>query len=247
MSHLYKFRLYCNTTDTWEHIWSPSAPSNCPINVDHTIDPNSVSVIDTISQNKVIISDLSENTQGYFMSEGKTFEVTQAGSNVFNIAYPYPVAIHRAFIHSTSNNIGDTCSVVLGPNTVVGVLTEAETAGATVLNVSNTVVQNVAVGMYVNVMDGVNTDDVGRVLNVSTQSNTITVENATTHDFQSSTYVALNLYIIKDYKLVNTGVREIGGGVVGGKPVPINTDISLIYYNASSNTKEFVCNLEFTY
>lgn len=45
-----KYRLYCNTEATHVYAWDTSAPTTCPNNDQHNIDTNSVTVIDTVSE-----------------------------------------------------------------------------------------------------------------------------------------------------------------------------------------------------
>ena len=47
---LYKYRVRCTTTDTYQYIWldeNASAPTTCPVNTNHTIDSNLTRIEDT--------------------------------------------------------------------------------------------------------------------------------------------------------------------------------------------------------
>ena len=51
MSTVYKYRIHCVTDNTQEFIWSESTPTACPTNTAHTIDTDSIVIIETREQN----------------------------------------------------------------------------------------------------------------------------------------------------------------------------------------------------
>lgn len=54
------FRYYCNTESNYVYKWDTVNPSQCPNNNTHTIDSNSITIIDTVKTNDVSIIDISK-------------------------------------------------------------------------------------------------------------------------------------------------------------------------------------------
>ena len=63
------FRYYCNTESNYVYKWDIINPSKCPNNNSHTIDSNSITIIDTIKTNDVSLTDISK-TQSQDVSTG---------------------------------------------------------------------------------------------------------------------------------------------------------------------------------
>lgn len=55
---VYKYRCFCTTENTNVYTWSSTPPTQCPRNAGHTIDPNSITVIDTVATNNVVVDNV---------------------------------------------------------------------------------------------------------------------------------------------------------------------------------------------
>jgi len=53
-----RYRVFCQTESNYTFVWDTSKPTTCPNNITHTIDSNSISIIDTIRKNDVIVDNL---------------------------------------------------------------------------------------------------------------------------------------------------------------------------------------------
>jgi hypothetical protein len=54
------FRYYCNTESNYVYKWDTVNPSQCPNNNSHTIDSNSITIIDTVKTNDVSLTNISK-------------------------------------------------------------------------------------------------------------------------------------------------------------------------------------------
>ena len=54
---VYQYRLYCETEDAYVEVWDTEAPTVCPNNNGHTIDTDSITVIDKITQDTAHTAD----------------------------------------------------------------------------------------------------------------------------------------------------------------------------------------------
>lgn len=58
-----KYRIYCTTENKWEYVTSLTEPSECPTDSNHTIDSNSITVVETgIIDSTAEITDSTEQT-----------------------------------------------------------------------------------------------------------------------------------------------------------------------------------------
>lgn len=140
-------------------------------------------------------------------------------------------------------DIGDSISLVINPDTPLGVLMSAAQAGDSNIHVSPTVTQNVVPGFYIKVGD-----EERRVLEMDRVGCTLTLDGALKSAYDAyTTLIKLRLYIAKGYLLEYPEIMDIGYGSMGGKPLPAGTVIQLEYYNANGLGKRLSMNFEYTY
>ena len=295
MTTVYKYRIYCNTDNKWEYVWSETAPTTCPTNTAHSVNSTSVSVVETSSTSVVEIKEESTPTGGHFSSTTVSFDCPPNTTTGQDTSWPINIsALNVDFITDESQR-GDIVEMMVGKNTIIGALagfvnpcstwtSQNYTAGQIVMYdngtktlpytctvdtvsneaptdtnywamgfrvaVSSTVVQYTKVGFYLNFFDGVNSDDMGRVLMVDTVNNYVFMENNPTNSFSpvSPTYVRQTVYQIKDYEIGPPWEREIGASKIGGSHVPKCTKVRIEYTNKSlTDTKRFVGHVEYLY
>lgn len=131
---------------------------------------------------------------------------------------------------------GDSLSVQVAPNTIVGALTADVAADETVLNVSATVVQNVFRGpCLLSISDGVNQNLLGRVKRVNVADLQVIVETPTQNAFAaaSPTFVSMTISVIENCTIGVPWQYTIGSSKIGGSFVPEDTVVRLIYHNRS--------------
>lgn len=118
------------------------------------------------------------------------------------------------------------------------------------LTVTTTVTENTAVGFSLNLFDGVNTDDMGRVIKVDTTNSKVYMENNPTNTFSplSPTYVRQCVHMIKDFEIGEAFEHVIGESKIGASYVPTDVVITLEYTNKSTTyDKEFIGEVEYLY
>lgn len=116
--------------------------------------------------------------------------------------------------------------------------------------VSQTVIDNIAVGYYVKLYDHVNQDDVARVLLVDVSNLKIYVETNLVNSFLASspTYIQMTVYAFKNYEMCVPWEHEIGQSKIGGSYLPKDVLVSLDYHNMSTDTdKIFIGRVEYLY
>ncbi len=94
--------------------------------------------------------------------EGEQGEVTK-----HSFSFPFPIAILEGELLISEEIVGDCINICVAPGTVVGILTRPVVPGNTAIYVSNTVLANAWVGVYLQLTNGTSRlEDLGRVLEV---------------------------------------------------------------------------------
>lgn len=115
------------------------------------------------------------------------------------------------------------------------------------LSVSSTVLENSQIGFYINLMNGTENQDLGRILYKTI--NSIFVENAPSTNFlaASPTYVRQTVYVLKGHYIGNGKVFSIGDGKIGGSYVPTDTIVRVKYSNNGNTDKRLLGFVEYLY
>ncbi len=248
---IYKYRLYCETDSQFEYSWAEEEPSLCPTNSNHTIDLTSISIVDQRSGNIIKIQEERIPTGENFMCESHKITCATGPNIVSSKSYTWPFPISVLELQFVSNQIhqGDSVEVKVAPDTITGILTADCPTGATGITVSQTVIDNTMKGYHLNLFDGVNTEDLGRVKEIDNTNNKINIEIPTTKSFSAATptYVRQTVYVVKNYEIGLPQRYKIGEGKIGGSHIPENTQVVVEYTNTTSTSKDFYSQIEYLY
>lgn len=246
---VYKYRIYCITEGQNVYEWAESTPTTCPNNTAHTINLNSISIVQQLASNQVKIQMENVPTGGNFCAQ--TFAVTADANTTTTaqISWPFNISMILASWTSTSDNNGDAITVEIPSHSTVGTITSNVNVGDTTLAVSSTVLEYVENGYYITITDGTNTDEVGRVIGTSTTDNTITVETASTHAYSASTptYVQMTIKPINNLLFGPAQTYTVGQYSLSATHIPAETPITVLYTNNGSDTKTLYFNYEYLY
>jgi hypothetical protein len=253
MTTIYKWRIYCNTDNRWEYVWSETQPTTCPINTNHTVNNNSVNIVETLSDTIVA---LKENTTGGTGDHVKfdTLSFTVAPNSTYSsfISWPMPIEVLSLNFKSNDDNEDDILNCYLSPNTndIIGTITANVSPNDTIINVSSTVLNYIQIGFYVKLFDGINNDDLGRVASIDISSSTITVETPVTNSFlaTSPTYVQMRAYYMKGFVVGIAGDYTLGAAKIGGTVIPAGLKVNFDYINVDTLfSKKLVVIIEYIY
>lgn len=117
---IYRFRVYCITDAHYEYVWSDIEPTGCPDNSSHTIDTNSITIVDSVSTQQISIREENIPTGGNFAAT--TIKLECAPKSVTNItkSFRYPInALSVAFTSGESHR-GDMLEMIAGKDTPIG-------------------------------------------------------------------------------------------------------------------------------
>jgi hypothetical protein len=241
MAKLYYYRGYVEQLSSYGYIWSEEEPSTVLISgVSYVPASGSLIVERVLEEEEIVKADIiteQEPTGGHY--RGEFLKVSTSGVPVGEWAYtdwskPFDVSLSTACFNLQPSNEGDEFCVELSPNTVIGALTGPVTSGDTVLNVSETVVENMEIGYACKyTYDTVNVVDLGYVIEVDRDNNTITLANPVDHDISPSPtcYIQLSIYMHGPNEIGGPGPYEMGDFIIKGKKFPAGTVFRVCYKN----------------
>jgi hypothetical protein len=249
MDVIKQYRVFCETENAYVETWKTTAPECCPNDYRHTITPSSISVIgekymENASIHVYINSKAYHPTNGKYCAEGLSYNIPANTSTfVENYTFLKKCCMYGMHICIREDHIGDRVSIIVEPETVAGVLTQPVTTSDVVLHVSNTVVENVVPGYFV----VLGTEE--RVItDVDKSQQTVTVDRPFDSSYTAMTFVKVNAYVIRNLCLDTVGKFDIGYGAFGGKIIPKNAVLRMVYHKLNpDSSKRFSFNMEYMY
>lgn len=142
---------------------------------------------------------------------------------------------------SSSDNDGDGLEVQVYPNLVIGGITADVSASDTVINVQQSVIDNIKVGFYFRLTDGVVTECFGEVLEIDDVNNQITVTKPAINGFLASspTYVMMTVQMLKYDDIGPAGPVMEGEDKIGSSLILKNKAVRVCYTNYTGGAKKF--------
>jgi hypothetical protein len=257
MTTVYRYRLRCLTENAYVTRLGDStlpAPTTCPNDTSHIIDPDLTAIVQTISENSTFIMD---GTPGFYQtttvplvipgSTGATGYVT-----TITTSFVFDVALWTTKIIPHTEMIGDSLSVIVAPNEPVSMLTIDGNTGDTVLNLMPDTFASMAIlkGNNLSIIDPTNTitQDLGMVTAYDPYAFTITVQNPLTTNFIAGSVILLNVYMMKDYIFSAAQIQHtFGGKSVNTKKIPANKIVEFLYTNNNGLPKTVYFDIEYNH
>lgn len=236
---VYKYRVFCRTEGAFQYVWAPTAPTCCPNNSQHDIDTDTITVIDSVRKDVVMVKDTNPMfTQEMYIREGYQRDIAASNDTCLDVNFPIPVEVYGIYIKPTQSNISDVIDAyhVIANIACISVDNQA-------MNFTTTQpLSNVSLprGAYVYV-DGV---EVGRIVQSTPTS---LVLDKTIDATLIGRDVEVRVYVIKNVCIMSVSTISIGKDKLGGTVVPANDTIHVHYTNTSSEPKTFCFDIQYIY
>lgn len=176
----------------------------------------------------VLIQEENDETDGTFQMFGALLRIPHGTTSTHDFSWPYPVSVLTTHFRTGERHRCDRFTMVVGPDTVIGVLTAPVSPGDTVLNVSPTVVQYITNGSLAALFDGVATkDELGRCIDRS--SSTITVETPAANAFAAGSPILMTKVAVDNFHVTEPDQYIIGESKIGSTFIPSNTTVRVIW------------------
>jgi hypothetical protein len=242
-----KYRIYCTTESNYVYTWNDSEPTICPNNIQHSIDDNTITIIDSVENKTVNIIQENKPTGGNFKAESKKIDITQTGLTTYEFSFPYRISVLTITPFSFTENNGDEICLLVTPNTPIGALTANVNVDDTVLYVNNTVSDNVMVGYYIYIIDNNENIEVGFITNIDKLNGTITIDTPISQTFTTGQYIGINIYLLRDFLLYGNQPYELARKTIGSSTVDTDLTVRIIYHNKTNDNKTFRYSYEYLY
>ncbi len=238
------YKVYCITEGAWVNIAkieTEAAPNYCPNNPSHTINPDSIYIQEKLGEKQpVVIKTNANNTttglgnfSDYFKIHGYKLDITTLnGTQIFPISWKKNIYALGFMYQPTIDNIGDSIDVIIAPNTVIGVLSNSNNIGDTVINI-NGVINYIKVGHEL-LLNG---NIVGEVLGINGMA--ITIDKPLDTSYSQGTFVGFQIRLLQSNYIANANNVNINRNSLAVNAIPANTVCNIIYNNTSNSTKTF--------
>lgn len=249
---LTKWRVHCNqeNIDVDGYLNSDlGQPTVCFNNHTHTITvTEKLEIIDN-AKRQIIEQPLHLN--GIFKAETISLDPINANSvKIVDYTWNVDIAPISINIPVTDRNKWDSLIIEAMPDKTIGTITQDITAGITnVIPVSSTVIQNILPNFLCKITDGTNTDELGNVIDVDYQNNTITVSTTPSNSYvmTTPTYIKMTIRFVGPHTFGDPGNLIIGGTKLKAQLIPKNETLRFKYTNNSSLEKNLNMLMEFYY
>ena len=247
---IYSWRIYCNTEQAFVTGYSPTALTTCPNDTTHTVNANSVQQLALLNSPAIAVTDNAPTT-AYFQASSVQL-VVPAPTSVpvvitTDFSFPFDLYLWEMSYVAPATNIGDTMSIQVGPDTMVGVTTATTAAAATSVSVNSTVLNYVVKGSEIGISDGTNTEYPGLVTAVNATAGTITFQTPLVNSYATGSKILFSIYSLKNVVLDTTERYTIGSKGLNTKIIPAGTTIRVLYTNNTNNASQTTVTLQLQY
>jgi hypothetical protein len=241
---VYQYRYYCLTESNFKTVWSPQPPTSCTTDIADIIDLSSITIVDSISQNTVIIQNDPKNTGGNYMLKGITFTVPAQSNYVFSSSCPVPISCLNVYCYPNDSNVNDMISVYTKLPHLP--LESNVDVGASNIWINPQVVDYIKKGYVVSLSNANSCDYLDVITDI--MGNKITTVNASSNAYMvGNSMFDTKVYFAKNLVMPIAKTYTIGKGTLNGTYVPRDTNIYIDYTNNNTQQKDFTVHVEYTY
>ncbi len=251
-----KWRVIVTSDSSHEFVWRDE-DQGPPI-----VGPNGEAITTSLSRivevrnpEEIVIKEESVPTGGHYVFHSEKMIAAANTITTHDISFPIDINILASKVHVTADMEGDVISWSISPNLTVGTITSDVNINDTVINVSQTVMDNLDVGYYVRLADLADPEGTNevllRVLAKDKDANTVTVESPATQAWLASgpTLVQMNVYYLYNVEIAaGDHDFEPGKNKIGAAHLPANTVIRATYDNKhATDAKKLISYIEYIY
>jgi len=244
MTTVYKYRFLCPTENIFIYSYGTTPPTTCPNDL-AILNPATITIIETISENNVIIKNDISAVQGYYKC--LTYDIgitgtTGMGSYTF-LSPPYQLQLLTTNIIVRDDNIEDEVTINEFPDALIGAITANANIGDTTFTVSPGTFTYMGIGFSVKIGGY----DVGLCTAKNTTLNTITTNTPLSTAVSAGGQVRITKVRVEKFKMCNKGTVSLGRTVSNVFVAPANTILRVDYNNTNGAVKNLHLYFEIFY
>lgn len=111
MTTVNKYRFYCESEAAYKTVWGESPPTKCPDESTHTIDEDSITIVNTVAENDVRVKSKTTNASfidaNVFVDGSTKIDLLKTAFEDLSVASPFPI-VQTDFVFSVNPDIVDT-------------------------------------------------------------------------------------------------------------------------------------------
>ena len=183
-------------------------------------------------------------TQGHYKATSFLLDISgSTGEYVKDISYPYYISIISAQWVNTIDNIGDTASFIISPDTLIGAIVSGATIGQSEFYVQDSVIGALDMGYIISI----NGENLGQIYKIDKIKKKITTEFKTKNSYNIGSLIRMGISVVDVYYFNGTGVVTIGSSKIGSSIIPPNTIMRIGYNNINGLPKKFSLLIDYSY
>lgn len=172
----YDYRLYCKTESRWVTGTTSEPPVCCFNNNSHIIDANTITLVQTIGPQIVILAEEDTKTGGNYKCDGVAFTAAANSTTTHDIQFPFPINLLSTSSTLSSAHEGNIVNVYFVPDSIIGGITQIDGVNTdSILPVSSLALPNFIPGLSVTITDAQGSQSLGVVLSRDQNTNTVLV------------------------------------------------------------------------
>ena len=236
-----KYRIYCETENQYQYVWNDAPPTTCPVNTAHSVDQTTIAIADSVSDNSVNVIQQAGTTGGNYGLCSHSFTIPAGATESYTFSFHTNVSISSVHFTTNSSQTGDLVSCLTAPYTPIGSITSNVSVGDTVINVAQSVVQELSLGCMVTLTDGTNTCEMSRAIGIDSVNLKVTCESASTFPFSAatSTTVQMSFPTVTNFEIADPNLISLGENHIGAAFLPASTPIMITYQNKSQTASKY--------
>ena len=240
---LFRYRFKCTTENAFKYVWrseDEGLPTKCPDNSTDTIDTTSITAIEIRDSDLVTLKEEQVQTGGHFKVDNVVLNI-ESGSpestEILDVSWPLNISVLNLHVSVKSENIGDYLTMITSPETLAGVVSGVIGSPPNRVPASQTVIDNAVIGYNLILDNGVDKEDLGRILTIDTENGEIYTEHTPMNDFAPGTFIRMHRVGISELFLDRVDTKILGQNKVGATYLPAGTVVRLIYKNMDGMEK----------
>lgn len=117
MTEVNKYRFYCESEAAYKTVWGEHPPTKCPDESTHTIDTESITIVNTVAENDVRVKSKTTNASyidaNVFVDGATKIDLLKTAFEDLSVASPFPI-VQTDFVFSVNPDIVDTYTSGVG-------------------------------------------------------------------------------------------------------------------------------------
>lgn len=226
--------------------FTSTKPTACPRNNTHQINADAIFPLESIAAGYVQICQ-GGTANAYFKLQSYEFATSTATAESFEVIFAYPVVPRLMTFRPSTDNIGDSVSIVSSPAKYIGKTTAIGVFNTNILTISSAAISSVSVGQLVTAKSGIVQLQLGEVIAINYETNTLTFGRVLPATVLLNSDLYATTELVTNMKILTTDPIQIGINNLTSNEVPAGQGFTIGYLNSTRTRKNINFTIEYRY